>query len=190
MDPRKIILDMANPLSSWVAPIVVDISKFVSDSDRRDNALRDDFLNSSQYPLATFVPKSIEGLPETYSEGDQITIQISGDLTVREVTNPATFEATVKYENGVLSGNAVAVILMSDYGIGPISILGILETEDEVQISFDFIALEQVSPSDDSQNTNSNDNANDNTSNQDDDNSNSNDNGDDNSNSNDNDNYD
>ena len=29
-----------------------------------------------------------------------------------DVTNPATFEATVSLENGVLSGNAIAVILI------------------------------------------------------------------------------
>jgi len=156
----KVILDMANPLSAWVAPITVDISQFVSDSERRDNALRSDFLESSRYPLATFDPTSIEGLPETYRAGEEITFQISGDLTVRDVTNPATFEATVSFENGVLSGNAIAVILMSDYGVGPISIFGILETEDEVQISFDFIALEQTSPTIGLQDTNSNSNDN------------------------------
>jgi hypothetical protein len=30
--------------------------------------------------------------------------------------------------------------LMSDFGFGPISLAGILNTEDEVKINFDFVA--------------------------------------------------
>jgi len=39
-----------------------------------------------------------------------------------------------------MSGEASTIILMSDFGVGPISILGILETEDEVKINFSFAA--------------------------------------------------
>ena len=73
-------------------------------------------------------------------EGDQLALQISGDLTIKEVTQPVTFEATVQVQDGVLTGNASTTILMSDFGVGPISILSILETEDEVKIAFDFVA--------------------------------------------------
>jgi predicted lipoprotein with Yx(FWY)xxD motif len=136
----KVFLDPSNPLAAWVAPVRIDISQFTSDSERRDNAVSTDFLQSNQFPIATFVPIQIEGLPETYSPGDQIELSISGDLTIREVTLPATFQATIQGEEGDLTGQATTTILMSDYGFGPISILGILETEDEVNLTFNLVA--------------------------------------------------
>ena len=136
----KIYLDTNNPLATLISPIEVDISQFTSDSERRDNKIRSDFLESSAYPVATFMPTVIEGLPESYQEGEQLTLQISGDLTVKEVTQPVTFEANVQVQDGQLIGQANSTILMSDFGVGPITILGILETEDEVILTFNFEA--------------------------------------------------
>jgi hypothetical protein len=39
-----------------------------------------------------------------------------------------------------LTGEAGTTILMSEFGIGPISIAGILNTEDEIKLSFTFVA--------------------------------------------------
>jgi predicted lipoprotein with Yx(FWY)xxD motif len=133
-------LDLSNPRTAWIGPIAVDISQFTSDSQRRDDAIRRDFLESAQFPMATFVPTQIEGLPESYNEGDQVSLQINGDLTVREITHPVTFEATLQVSEGVLLGEASTTILMSDFGVGPISILGILNTEDEVKLTINLVA--------------------------------------------------
>jgi polyisoprenoid-binding protein YceI len=119
----------------------VDISQFKSDSGRRDNKIREDFLESASFPIATFVPTQIDGLPVSYNEGDELALQITGDLTVKEVTQPVTFEAMVVGQDGELSGEATTTILMSDFGVGPISILGILETEDEVLLTINFVTL-------------------------------------------------
>lgn len=135
-----IMFDPTNPLSAVVGPLNIDISQFTSDSERRDNKIRSDFLESAKFPIATFVPTSISGLPTEYSPGEEINLQISGDLTVKEVTQPVTFEVTVRYSEGSITGTATTTILMSDFGVGPISILGILETEDEVKLTFDFVA--------------------------------------------------
>jgi predicted lipoprotein with Yx(FWY)xxD motif/polyisoprenoid-binding protein YceI len=136
----RVFLDPSNPLAAWVAPVTIDISTLTSDSNRRDDKIRTDFLQSAQFPIATFVPTQIEGLPESYTPGEQVDLQIHGDLTVREVTQPVTFQATIQGEEGNLTGEATATILMSDFGVGPISILGILETEDEVKLTFNFVA--------------------------------------------------
>lgn len=135
-----ILVDRNSPQNSSLGTITVDISQFTSDSPRRDGALRDRFLESARYPLATFVPSQISGLPETYQQGEQITFQVSGDLTIRETTQPATFDVIMQIDGDTLSGEAKSTILMSDYGIGPISIAGILKTEDEINLTFTFAA--------------------------------------------------
>lgn len=136
----EIAINQANPTESSVGEISADISQFTSDSNRRDNALRDRFIQSSQYPIVTFSASQIDGLPENYQGGEEISLRISGDLTIREATRPVTFDATVKLEGDTLSGTAETTILMSDFGFGPIDIAGILKTEDEAKVTLNFIA--------------------------------------------------
>ena len=136
----EITVDRAAPANSVLGTITADISQFKSDSGRRDNALRDRFIQSARYPTVSFNVTSIEGLPESYQEGQEVTLIINGDLTIRDVTRPVSCEAKVKLEGEELSGEAVTTILMSDFGFGPISIGGILNTEDEVKATLTFVA--------------------------------------------------
>jgi polyisoprenoid-binding protein YceI len=129
-----------NPTNSQVGEIQVDISQFQSDSPRRDNAIRDRFLESARFPIATFIPQDIQVLPESYQEGQPVNLKITGDLTVHEVTQPVTFDVTLQFEGDTLTGEATTTILMSDFQVGPISMAGILNTEDEVNLIFNFVA--------------------------------------------------
>jgi polyisoprenoid-binding protein YceI len=136
----EVTLDPAAPQNSALGTFTADISQFASDSDRRDNAIRGRYLESSKYPTVTFKPTTVEGLPQTYQEGQEITFKVSGDLTIRDVTKPVSFDVTANLSGGALSGQAVTTILMSDFGFGPISIAGILNTEDQAKITLTFVA--------------------------------------------------
>ena len=69
-----------------------------------------------------------------------LTFTVTGDLTIREATLPATFDVQASLNEGILGGQATTTILMSDFGVGPIRMAGVLGTEDEVKISFNFVA--------------------------------------------------
>src|SRR5450759_407881 len=133
----EIDADKANPANTRIGPITIDVSKFVSDSGQRDRMIQRNFLESSKYPTATFVTKSITGLPASYTDGSDYSFQISGNLTVHNTTQPVTFQVTAKLVGDTLSGSATTQVLMSQFGIGPISLLGILQTQDQVKITFD-----------------------------------------------------
>jgi polyisoprenoid-binding protein YceI len=133
-------LNFDQPQETTLGAMTIDISGFTSDSGRRDNAIRDRFLQSAQFPTVTFTPSVIEGLPETVEPGVEYPITLQGDLTIRDTTKPAAFDANVMWQDNTLTGQAVTTILMSDYGFGPISILNMLETQDEVKITLDFVA--------------------------------------------------
>jgi polyisoprenoid-binding protein YceI len=136
----EISVDEGNPQNSSIGPIQIDISKFTSDSSRRDNAIRDRFLQSRQYPIATFVPTSIEGLPDSYSPGQELTFKVTGDLTIKETTKPATFDVTAKIIDGTLNGTATTIISLNEFGVGPIEIGGMLKTEDEAKLILTLVA--------------------------------------------------
>ncbi len=136
----EILVDRNNPQNSAIGLVRVDVSKFESDSQRRDNAIRERFLESSLYPVVEFTSREIQSLPESYQEGQTIEFQVSGDLTVRDVTKPVIFDVSLIGEGDSITGEATTTILMSDYGFGPISIGGVLNTEDEVKVKFIFVA--------------------------------------------------
>jgi polyisoprenoid-binding protein YceI len=136
----EILIDRDNPQNSMIRAVNVDISRFESDSPRRDNFIREQFLESAEFPIATFIPFEIQGLPETYQEGEELSLQITGDLTVHQITKPVTFEVSLQLQGDSLNGEATTTILMSDFGVGPISLAGILNTEDEVKLKLEFVA--------------------------------------------------
>ncbi len=138
----QINANLADPAASTLGPITVDVSQFTSDSGQRDNMIRRNFLQSSAYPTATFVCKQlVGGMPASYTEGTSYTFQAVGDLTVKTTTQPVTFTITAKLQNNTLTGEATANVLMSQFGVGPISLLGILQTQDQVKLTFDFVAM-------------------------------------------------
>jgi polyisoprenoid-binding protein YceI len=136
----SVMLDPANPQSAEIGEIQVDISQFKSDSGRRDNLIRGRFLESSTYPVAVFKPTAIGGLPDSYTEGQDISFKVTGDLTVKQTTKPVTFDVTAKLENSTLTGTATTTILLSDFGVGPIELAGMLKTEDQAKLTLEFVA--------------------------------------------------
>ncbi len=136
----EVYANLQNPPASSLSVIEVDISQFESDSSRRDDAIRQKWLESARFPIARFVPTKIEGLPESYTEGKEYSFRVTGELTVRDTTKPVTFDVRASLANQTLTGNATTTILMSDFGIGPISIAGILQTEDIVKVTLQFVA--------------------------------------------------
>lgn len=139
----EVLIDRVNPRRSRVGAITVDISQFTSDRPRRDNAIRTDWLESQRYPMAVFTPTGIEGLPDTYTPGQEIPVQISGTLKIREVTRPSTFAVKLRLDGNTLTGEATTMILMTDFGFEPPSILGILKAQNEVKLEFHFVARRQ-----------------------------------------------
>lgn len=136
-----ILLDTNDYAASEVGTIVINVEHFTSDSGLRDGRIRKEFLQSSTYPEATFIPTSLSDFPAEIVQGQEVTFHMTGDLTVRTTTQSATWTVTATLAGDTLTGTATTTVLMSDYGIGPISIAGLVETEDEVALTFRFMAL-------------------------------------------------
>jgi polyisoprenoid-binding protein YceI len=130
----------ADPSQSKVGTITVDISQFTSDKSMRDNFIRRNFLESSKYPLATFVTTTVTGLPESVTEGQSYSFKVTGNLTAHNITKPVTFDVTASLSGTTLTGTATTTIKMSDFGVGPITLAGMLQTQDDVKLSMQFVA--------------------------------------------------
>ena len=136
----EITLDTKNPGNSKVGTITIDISQFKSDSGQRDNAIRRRWLESSKFPIVTFVPTTLQGLPSTYTAGQELTFKIVGDMTVRDTTKSVTFDVKAKLDGGTLSGVATTQITMTDFGFPAPDIAGILKANDSALLTLEFVA--------------------------------------------------
>lgn len=121
----------------------VDLRTLTSDETRRDQRIRDQWLESNTYPWAEFKATAIENFPAEAAEGQDVSFKLTGDMTVREITKPQTFEVTARLDGNTFTGTAVTNLLMQDYGFEPPSILGILSVTDGVTVTVNFVATEQ-----------------------------------------------
>lgn len=137
----EITVDRENPANSEVGPIVVNIRDFSSDNFLRDDRIRMEFLESERYPLATFRPMTLQGLPDSYTEGETVQFEIAGELEVREIVAPATFAVSARLEGGRLTGTATTQLLMTDFDFEPPAIAQLIAAENEVDVRFEFVAV-------------------------------------------------
>ncbi|NJL94803.1 MAG: YceI family protein, partial [Anaerolineae bacterium] len=139
-----VLIDFENPQASQVGTVVINIEQFASDSGLRDRAIRRNWLESSTYPEATFVPREILDFPAEPVPGEPFTFRMVGDLTVKTTTAEETWEVevTLAEDESTLTGQARTAILLSTYDVGPIEqTIPPLRTEDELRLEFDFVAL-------------------------------------------------
>jgi len=126
---------------SEVGNIRVNARTLKTDSERRDGAIGSLILRSEEFEFIEFKPTSISGLPQGNSAKTPINFNIIGDLTITNITHPATFNAiitTVSEES--ISGEATAIINRSDYNLTIPDVPFVANVEDEVTLKINFVA--------------------------------------------------
>ena len=137
-----IALDPSTPSGSKVGDIVVDLEQLHSDNSLRDARIRGAFLESHANPLARFTTTALNGLPATMQPGTAYHFGMSGSMTAKKVTAPVAWSVTAKVVDGRLEATATTTVKMSTFGIGPISIVGLLSTSDDVDLTLRLVAVD------------------------------------------------
>ncbi|MCB9139938.1 MAG: YceI family protein [Caldilineaceae bacterium] len=123
--------------------IVVDMTTLTTDQNRRDNWIREDGPRFNQFPEAVFVVTDVENAPAEYAAGETVTFQLLGDLTVRDVTRPVTFDVTAAVDGSTLTGVAETSLNISDFGIEPPDFANTLTVADPFTIRVELTAETQ-----------------------------------------------
>jgi len=105
----------------------------------------DDFFNVSEHKTSSFLLRNMEALKD--AKGDA-THTVTGDFTIRGITQSVTFEATISDENGTLSISGSVVLDRSQFGVkyGSGSFfenLGDNLIHDEFTVGFNLVAQAQ-----------------------------------------------
>lgn len=103
--------------SVTAADFTVDVASITSDSSRRDGQFNGRIMDTATYPTATFVLTTPIELGSIPADGEQITVDASGDLTLRGTTNAVTFPLTAEYANGRIGVFGNISVTFADYGI-------------------------------------------------------------------------
>ncbi|MFN2187951.1 MAG: YceI family protein [Candidatus Promineifilaceae bacterium] len=137
----EILFNPADLSTAEVGTILVNARTIQTDDNNRNRAIGNRILETGTYEFISFTPTSIAGLPESVGEGQTISFQIMGDLTIREITKEVTFEAEVTFVSGDrLEGTAATVILREDFGLIIPDVPFVANVGEEVGLEIDFVA--------------------------------------------------
>src|SRR3954466_5122082 len=138
-------VDAANPANSSVR-VTIDAASIDTHNAQRDEHLRtNDFLALEQYPQITFVSTDIRQVDET-------TFEVSGDLTIKDVTNrvtvPFEFEGASQdpFGNQRIGFDGSVTISRKDYGItwnAALETGGVL-VSDKIVLEFEVSAIKNA----------------------------------------------
>jgi polyisoprenoid-binding protein YceI len=139
----ELVLNFSNPELVESGNFTVQMGLLKTDQSRRDDWLQDNALEKKKFPTASFVATAVSGLPTTYTPGSEISFDLTGDLTVRDVTKSVTFAVTAVLNGDTLTGQATLPTRMTDYGIEPPNFANTLTVADEFVIEVELTAKEQ-----------------------------------------------
>ena len=141
----RIVFDADGAIVADESSIVIQAGTLKTDNDRRDRYVREQTLQTANYPEIIFRPTSAEGLPSPLSEASgEVEFTLSGDLTIRDQTRPVTWDVTAEF-GGSITGLAVIDIDFEQFGMDKPSVAVVVSVGDTIRLELDFVGtVEQI----------------------------------------------
>jgi polyisoprenoid-binding protein YceI len=133
----QIVIDDDGRVVSDASRFIVDAASITSDRDRRDNYIRRRTLTVDQHPTIVLVPTELRGLSIPSGAGRD-TFQLLGNLTVRGVTRPMTWNAAAEFQNGRVTGSAVTLFTFPDFEMEKPRVRSVLSVADTIALEYNF----------------------------------------------------
>ncbi len=142
----QIAIDFTDPTNSQIGPIRINARTLLTHNEFRDNAIQNFILDTEIYEFISFMPTQISDLPTTLTPNEPITIQVEGDLTIKDVTQTAVFSTTITAsDTAQISGTATAQILRSDFNLIIPDAPGVANVSNEITLNIAFSATPLIS---------------------------------------------
>ena len=97
--------------------LTVDTTSITSDKSQRDNRMRDEGLQTDQFPTATFTLTKPVEIPAAALAGTASDVTLTGDLTLHGVTKSVEIPAKAQLVNGTIQVAGSLTFPLSDYSI-------------------------------------------------------------------------
>jgi len=138
-----LVLDDRGAVVRQESRFEVDLSTLKSDSDRRDNYIRRRTLQTDTYPKAVFVPTALRGAPNPLPTSGEFTFKLEGELTIRDVTRPVTWDVTARASQGGYTGTAVTEFTFGTFNLEIPRVASVLSIRDNIRLEYDFHLVPQ-----------------------------------------------
>lgn len=120
--------------------IKIDMQALKSGSAKRDKYLRGKSLESDLYPEAVFVLTGVIGLAWPLPIGEPLDFEMTGEMTVRDVTRPVTWTTVALFDGDSISGRASTRFTFGDFQMKVPSVFVVISVEDDIRLELDFVA--------------------------------------------------
>ena len=140
----EISINLADISQTQIGVIQVNARDLTTDDSFRNRALRNRILDSSEdeYQYIIFTPTAIDGLPASAAPGDSFTIQVTGDLQIRDIVSSETFEVSITADSeSQVSGIGTAIVLRETYDLNIPRVPGVANVAEEVGLEIEFVAI-------------------------------------------------
>jgi polyisoprenoid-binding protein YceI len=136
-----IAVDAQGAVQRAQSRFTIDVAGLKSDSDRRDNFLRRNTLQAEQYPAIVFEPAVLHNLSFPLPASGDLDFQMVGDMTIRGVTRPVTWDVTAVVVDGALKGLARTRFTFADFGITKPRVASVLSVDDDIRLEYSFLLV-------------------------------------------------
>jgi polyisoprenoid-binding protein YceI len=133
-----IVVDEAGRLVPGQSKIVIDVTTLKSDQERRDGYVQRRLLETETYPTVEFVPTAVRGLNGALPTSGSRKFQLVGNLTVKGVTRPTTWDVTAQFDGETITGSAATRFTFADFELKKPSVSVILTLADELKLEYRF----------------------------------------------------
>jgi polyisoprenoid-binding protein YceI len=106
------------------AEMTADLTTVSSDRTQRDQAFQGRIMNTSEFPTATFKLTKAIALEKVPADGETITVDATGDLTLHGVTKSVTTPIKARKTGDLIEINGSIPIAWVDYQIPDPSFFG------------------------------------------------------------------
>jgi polyisoprenoid-binding protein YceI len=123
--------------------ITFDLTTLTSDNRDRDNFVKQDTLQTRQFPKAELVPTKTSGLTLPLASTGTFTFTLTGNLTIHGKTKEVTFNVVAKRNGGELTATATLAptLKFGDFGMSPpTSSFHVLSIVDEIRLVVELTA--------------------------------------------------
>jgi polyisoprenoid-binding protein YceI len=116
--------------------VEADLRGLQSDESRRDNAIRERGLQSSQFPTAVFELAEPIRLDRAPASGQEVNGQGKGRLTVHGVTREVTADLQGRWDGSTIQVAGRMPVRLSDFQIQPPTFGPVLSIEDSLTVEY------------------------------------------------------
>jgi polyisoprenoid-binding protein YceI len=131
----SIVINPDGTLDANNSKFTVDVSSLQTDEAMRDNYVRRNILQTDQFPNAVFVPTQVSGLPAAIPQSGDVNFKVTGNLTIRDVTKPVTWDVTGSIANGQAVGTATTNFTFEDFNLPLPHVSIVLSVVDKITLT-------------------------------------------------------